>query len=119
DDGLGGGAARRGPGVRHLEDLVERCRARVARQVLLEDVVRDAEIDGARCAAERVTRSLAKESRHVARDGCFDAPLGDRREERLLLELLVLAAIAIRTTRRGDPGGERSARPGRLPPAPP
>ena len=112
--GLRIGGSRRGSMERDLEDLVERRRPGVAGQVLFEDVIGDAQVDrpGAPVIACRAASS--HESRNVGGHGRLDAPLGDRREQRGLLELLVLAAIAIRAAHGRHQGHDRAAGPERF-----
>ena len=57
-------------------------------------------------------RAASRTSRGTCVDhGRLDTPLGHRREQRLLVELLVLLAVPVRPTHRRDEGDDRAAGP--------
>ncbi len=114
DDGFGIGRRRRGPRERRREHLVEGRRPAVVGDLLLEQVVGDAQVDRTRRADDRMPGRLANEPRDVAHHRRLDTPLGHRGEQVWLLELLVLLAIPIGAAHRRDQGHDRAAGPIRL-----
>ena len=110
DDGFGVGGRHRRPVEGRFHGLAGRRRL-VVGEFGLEDVVGDPEVDGARRAADRLAGGLADEPGRVARDRGLGAPLGHRREQGRLVELLVLLAEALRAPHGRRQGDDRAARP--------
>ena len=117
DDGFGVSRGRRRSRQGRLHGLADHRRVIVG-QLGLEDVVRDPEVDGTGRAADRLAGGLADEPRRVPGDRCLGAPLGHRREEGRLVELLVFLAEALGPTHRRRQRDDRTGRPERLGQAP-
>ena len=92
----------------------ERGRFPIVGDVGLEQVARDAQVDGTGRPVEGVPGGLADELRDMGLDRRLGTPLRDRGEQRRLVELLVFLAEPVRPTHRRGEGDDRAARPVRL-----
>ncbi len=112
--GLGVVHRWRGPRQRQTDRLAVIRRRLVVRHLLLEDVSRNAQVHRTWRPAEGTPDRFADQARNVLPIRCLGAPLGDRREQRDLVDLLVLLPEALGAPHGGDEGDDRRGGPERL-----